>query len=716
MNDTKREWLATRPRPLKPVAREGFDAGPLLVDIVRSSGAFVAGVDGRCFFDARLEAPALGYCAPQIAAALVEGRFPFEERGTQLLSANLQKTIQEQVASDWGWTNARVSFGASIRNLLEEDDVGADALVIGGHAWGILPKLPLGPEPAADEVVFQGRAPLAIRISKEGIPAPTYALPHRLSLSLALMELAALRSVDPDEEERLLAIQSLASAINADERFELRFEGYRGELRSSEHDSLSLLNLLFLRGILADLAQDGETPGEDDAVVLNLSRGWRAREIEQLGLRILGTEVASSAPESSDVVIRVPDPSEAEDVLDRMMDLEARVYEPARRDPRDKLGLALRDPDGVAVIAEHRTEPENGERPLLGAVLATPLLNVTGLRGCDDDPLRELDESIYALSTTVAPEGRGMKIGRRMKAAAIQAAEAMQKPDGSPRYHFFVGRMRVGATGPMRHINRSLGAEEIMRFEGEYGGDAAAVYYRQPLRGYVPRGKHGIRRELPALDCEWPTQAPPSPFVERVESGEFASSVLHGSTPSYEMTLELRRLLELFPRFSEVVAFASVEDALLAAELSLTATEDDVEYALEMDFLRAGGTSFRDEQALDGVIFPAGNQVAFFLSRGPIEWDSRIRMAPAYAVLEGVASVFAARALEPRTVPLADWVEAAGFRVEDGEVLLDDGDLERLQELTRAAGFSLQAPGCSETVPLLPPLDLTSEQLSALTR
>ncbi|MBX3250321.1 MAG: hypothetical protein KF901_24295 [Myxococcales bacterium] len=185
------------------------------------------------------------------------------------------------------------------------------------------------------------------------------------------------------------------------------------------------------------------------------------------------------------VRVRVAPPDEAETLLDAVVALEARVYEPERRDPREKLGLAFHDPAGVAIVAELRDAPDAPWR-LVGCALGAPLERVHGVEGCDDDPLRPAHVCLYALATTLDPEARGHGLGLRLKAAQLEGAAALRRADGSPRYHFVTGRMRVGVTGAMSRINARLGAYEVRRIAGQYGGDAAATYYRMPVRRFVP--------------------------------------------------------------------------------------------------------------------------------------------------------------------------------------------------------------------------------------
>lgn len=176
---------------------------------------------------------------------------------------------------------------------------------------------------------------------------------------------------------------------------------------------------------------------------------------------------------------RAATPEERDAVLDAFMAIEEKVYEPARRDSREWLGKAFDDPAAIALLAEAEVE---GEWRLVGATLGCPLETVHGPDGVDTDPMRPLNNSMYALSTALDPDWAGFGIGKTMKIRLVEEASRLKRPDGTARYEFMCGRMRMGATAAMRHINRSLGANVVERFDGQYGGVATALYYRMPLR------------------------------------------------------------------------------------------------------------------------------------------------------------------------------------------------------------------------------------------
>ncbi|MAC28722.1 MAG: hypothetical protein CMH59_19945, partial [Myxococcales bacterium] len=87
-------------------------------------------------------------------------------------------------------------------------------------------------------------------------------------------------------------------------------------------------------------------------------------------------KAARRPPIDAPTRVRAVPPGEAEAMLDAVVGLEARVYEPARRDSKEKLGLAFRDPAGVAVVAEAERD---GAWELVGCALGAPLERIEGV-------------------------------------------------------------------------------------------------------------------------------------------------------------------------------------------------------------------------------------------------------------------------------------------------------------------------------------------------
>ncbi len=209
------------------------------------------------------------------------------------------------------------------------------------------------------------------------------------------------------------------------------------------------------------------------------------------------------------------DKTQIDRVIERLVELEARVYEPARRDSPEMLRLALDDKDGIALLAETRVvSPEGeqsntGEWKLVGACLGAPLERVEAVAGPDRSPLRGRARVLYALATTVDPDFRGVALGTRLKKALLTEAKTMRRPDGTPRYHHVSGRNRVGRTAAMGRINRAHGAYDVYRLTGQYGDpDAQALYYQLPLGPFVVDAAEQKREPKPFVDMASGISAP----------------------------------------------------------------------------------------------------------------------------------------------------------------------------------------------------------------
>ncbi|MEM9069204.1 MAG: hypothetical protein AAGE52_11890 [Myxococcota bacterium] len=245
--------------------------------------------------------------------------------------------------------------------------------------------------------------------------------------------------------------------------------------------------------------------------------------------------------------------------LDAFVELEARVYEPARRDPREKLAIAFVLP-GLAVIAEAEVD---GKWQVVGGALGAPLEQVHGVDGPAQDCFRGANNTIYALSTTLDPAFRGHRLGERMKRALVEAAADLRGDDGALRYRYFSGRMRVGATAAMRRINEKLGATVVARYTGQYDGEGEAIYYRMPLRG--PGPLRVVTAPTALGDVARRTSDLPADLRVLAEGGGlYGASVhplsLHRPTAALLRAVDRLRSLTTLPH----VAFDANEAALLA--------------------------------------------------------------------------------------------------------------------------------------------------------
>ncbi|MFW6023788.1 MAG: aminotransferase class III-fold pyridoxal phosphate-dependent enzyme, partial [Myxococcota bacterium] len=204
-------------------------------------------------------------------------------------------------------------------------------------------------------------------------------------------------------------------------------------------------------------------------------------------------DVVQHAPQVQ-VRIRHSEPDEAESVLVQIVELEERVYEPARRGSLAWLRLAFDDPDGVAVLAEVR-DPEEAEADLgwrlVGCALGAPLEHLQYLGGPDIDPMQGRMNTLYSAAVTVDPDFQALGIGRKLKEAQLRAAREVRRADGTPRYKYVSGRNRVGRTEAMMRLNHAFHGCELYRVRGVYDDpEAEGAYYRQPLR--LPAPEPGV--------------------------------------------------------------------------------------------------------------------------------------------------------------------------------------------------------------------------------
>jgi acyl-CoA reductase-like NAD-dependent aldehyde dehydrogenase/acetylornithine/succinyldiaminopimelate/putrescine aminotransferase/GNAT superfamily N-acetyltransferase len=245
--------------------------------------------------------------------------------------------------------------------------------------------------------------------------------------------------------------------------------------------------------------------------------------------------------------VRAAAPSEKDAVLDAVISLEARVYEPARRDSRQKLGLAF-ERDGVAIVAEI---DKDGRKELIGAALATPLERVASVRGPDRDPMRGRENTLYSITIAVDPDYRGVGLSRALKTAQIREAAKRVKSDGSRRYLHLSGRNRVGRTDAMMRVNRSMGAYEVVRLQAAYDDGGEALYYRMPVGAFAPAhfdatisdGARARRFDL-SQGVSRPFVFPPASLVEAAKNGRLYGPAVNKITLVNYVTPDVVRATE----------------------------------------------------------------------------------------------------------------------------------------------------------------------------
>lgn len=227
----------------------------------------------------------------------------------------------------------------------------------------------------------------------------------------------------------------------------------------------------------------------------------------------------ASAPraDAPEVALRVAAPEEADALLPAILAIEARTYEPARRDEPEHLKKGF-EADGVAIVAE------TPDGRVIGSALGTPLERVADVEGPDRDPMLGQDNTLYSLAVTVEPALHGHGIGRALKRALLDRARAMTRPDGTPRYRHASGRNRLPDASAMAKLNDSLGAYTVARIERAYEGVGVARYYRQPLGAFVVDPVRAPEaKDAPACDLAdglaRPLAAPPASLAALRDAG-----------------------------------------------------------------------------------------------------------------------------------------------------------------------------------------------------
>ncbi len=214
--------------------------------------------------------------------------------------------------------------------------------------------------------------------------------------------------------------------------------------------------------------------------------------------------------------VRVAGAEERGALLPAIVELEARAYEPARRDDPVHLAKGF-CPDGAAVVAELEVE---GQMRVVGSALAAPLEDVADVEGPDRDPMQGARNTLYSIAVTVDPAYHGQGIGRALKLAQLRHGAAMRGADGQPRYRHASGRNRIPEAGPMSRLNDALGAYTVFELEGQYEGHGVARYYRQPLGAFVPPK---VEAEAHGMDLASgiarPLSAPPASLSALWEKG-----------------------------------------------------------------------------------------------------------------------------------------------------------------------------------------------------
>ncbi|MFK8003452.1 MAG: hypothetical protein AB8H86_28030 [Polyangiales bacterium] len=354
----------------------------------------------------------------------------------------------------------------------------------------------------------------------------------------------------------------------------------------------------------------------DAKVLLNIAHAGRVRTVElafDVIRRVLkfleaGREVSPEAAPTpqllkSRIHVRSASADEVDELLPKLVDLEARIFEPARRDTPEKLRIAFDEADGIASVAEAE---HDGVWKLVGFSLAIPL-EMVDADGPDQDVFRHKSNTLYAVSTTLDPAMHGRGLGLSLKQEVLRAAREMTKSDGTPRYRFLTGRNRTGATGAMQRVNQRLGAYTVTSYTGQYGGEGEAIYYRMPV-GPIARVPSGDASDVPTS------------WLRALEEGRYSGALLRPQSLSAGMLPETLDALEYFARLVRgrvsVGLFGRLESALDHVGEAPFCILGDV----ECDARRAGG--FDDIHQDEVLLWRASDEVFVVFRAGSVLGDA----------------------------------------------------------------------------------------------
>ncbi|HWM86830.1 MAG TPA: aldehyde dehydrogenase family protein [Kofleriaceae bacterium] len=284
--------------------------------------------------------------------------------------------------------------------------------------------------------------------------------------------------------------------------------------------------------------------------------------------------VASPRPPRDTPVyrIRTIGAAEAERFLPTMLDIEHRVYEPARRTPPEDIRRALRDPEAIITVAEVRA---GEEWKFAGFAIGYPLEQAAVIEeGPDRDPMLGKHNSLYSLSLTLAPEYQELGLGRHIKLAQLREAGQRRSASGGPRYRFVTSRNRIGHTPRMTHLNWVYGAHLVTVLTGQYEDpEGQASYYRIPLSPLVPEPGPAAEPEAEsralfdmAQGLARPFAEPPASLAQAERSGQLYGPAVNKITLMNYVTPAVVRAIEwvtgLYPKLPHLYLTSSRDETV----------------------------------------------------------------------------------------------------------------------------------------------------------
>lgn len=173
-----------------------------------------------------------------------------------------------------------------------------------------------------------------------------------------------------------------------------------------------------------------------------------------------------------DVSIVFLDKQNYADYRDRIVGVQAEVYEEARQTPAEEFDLLFSDDSQIEACAILVLQNEK----IIGMGFSGPLNKFQQERGVTSDPFFETPNVFYMVDVTVDKSFRG-GLGRTIKAAITMLA----KSKGVTAIH---GRNRDRMARGMWAINLALGSFEIQHLADDYPDNEThrdCIYYRCPL-------------------------------------------------------------------------------------------------------------------------------------------------------------------------------------------------------------------------------------------
>ncbi len=475
-----------------------------------------------------------------------------------------------------------------------------------------------------DAVTFAKRAQVGVCMSAFADPEPSSA--HGASLIRGRIHadmVSTAHSADRIEKQvsaRLQAIKAAFPHLVQNPRCKGYAFGF--DLPSPAHLA-AYLEQRFWRGAIVFGAGT-------QTVRYRLSEGFLARDIDLLfdavrrSLAWLDAHPGAQPPawedfsapqkphvKAPDIRLRLASPSEAGTLLPTMLDIEYRVYEPARRTPPADIRAALEDPEGATVVAEVQID---GRWELIGFAIGQPLEGVAKEEGPDQDPMLGKNNTLYSVSITLAPEYQGFGIGEKLKHQQLNEAAARKRPDGSPRYRFVTSRNRIGHTPAMRHLNDRFGAHVVFVLYGQYEDpEGQAVYYRIPLSPIAPVPP-AAATPTEAIDCRQglarPFARPPESLRQAERSGLLYGPAVNKLTIMNYATPGLVRSLEwvsaLAPRLPHMYLANSRDESVDKALRIVRFHKKEAKVAIGVDGGYVGHTTALARSISDPAVHRQG--------------------------------------------------------------------------------------------------------------